>query len=133
MGIGEAIIDETSWKHALPVILIGLCLASCELAYPEVVVENRLGSSVLIKNISYNGCIWNRVLGPHESTSLERCLSGSDRVHFQMLMVGDDDLPLWFNYQTTQSHHAQYGGFLRVEITANDIEQDFSIPGPYGH
>ncbi|MBN2573215.1 MAG: hypothetical protein JXP73_01500 [Deltaproteobacteria bacterium] len=41
--------------------------------------------------------------------------------------------PMWFNYQTVSSKHVGYGGFYLFEITLDDMEQDFSIPGPYGH
>jgi hypothetical protein len=41
--------------------------------------------------------------------------------------------PTWFNYQTSSSKHVAYGNFYRFEITLDDMEQDFSIPGPYGH
>lgn len=41
--------------------------------------------------------------------------------------------PTWFNYQTISSQHVAYGNFYRFEITLDDMEQDFSIPGPYGH
>ena len=40
--------------------------------------------------------------------------------------------PLWFNYQTKQSFDIS-GGFHTFELTADDMEQDFSVPGPYGH
>jgi hypothetical protein len=41
--------------------------------------------------------------------------------------------PTWFNYQTISSRHASYGQLYRFEVTLADLEQDFSIPGPYGH
>ena len=41
--------------------------------------------------------------------------------------------PTWFNYQTISSKHVAYGSFYRFEVTLDDMEQDFSIPGPYGH
>ncbi len=40
--------------------------------------------------------------------------------------------PLWFNYQTKRSFDIS-GGFHTFELTADDMEQDFSVPGPYGH
>ena len=42
-------------------------------------------------------------------------------------------VPLWFNYETVSSQHADYDGFYLFRITPDGIEQDFSIPGPYGH
>jgi hypothetical protein len=44
-----------------------------------------------------------------------------------------NDLPFWFNYQTQSVKHARYGEFHRFVITLDDFEQDFSVPGPYGH
>jgi hypothetical protein len=41
--------------------------------------------------------------------------------------------PTWFNYQTVSVHRVGYGEFHIFEITLDDIEQDFSEPGPYGH
>jgi hypothetical protein len=42
-------------------------------------------------------------------------------------------VPTWFNYQTIAIEHVEYGHFYRFEITLDAIEQDFSVPGPYGH
>jgi hypothetical protein len=42
-------------------------------------------------------------------------------------------VPTWFNYQTVSVRHASYGQFYLFEITLDDMEQDFSVPGPYGH
>ena len=41
--------------------------------------------------------------------------------------------PLWFNYQTVSSKQVEYGSFDRFVLRQNDLEQDFSVPGPYGH
>lgn len=41
--------------------------------------------------------------------------------------------PMWFNYQTVRSMSVAYGEFRRFEITLTGLEQDFSVPGPYGH
>lgn len=41
--------------------------------------------------------------------------------------------PLWFNYRTITTFHADYGDYLRVELVPEDLEQDYTIPGPYGH
>ena len=41
--------------------------------------------------------------------------------------------PNWFNYQTISVKKVDYGGFQVFEITLGDMEQDFSVPGPYGH
>jgi hypothetical protein len=42
-------------------------------------------------------------------------------------------VPTWFNYQTISLKHVEDGQFRLFEITAADMEQDFSVPGPYGH
>jgi len=147
-------------------LLLGaLVLGGCEDIYPEVVVVNRTGEKILLRNASFSGCLWQQVLAFGESSSPGRCLPGEDRVHFQKLDVGsycqqqaedgtidgvcacsqgqclpadsDPDLvnerPLWFNYQTVTSYRVGYGEFHLVEITCEDWEQDFSVPGPYGH
>ncbi len=41
--------------------------------------------------------------------------------------------PLWFAYQTRALHAVGTGAFRVIEITLDGIEQDFSVPGPYGH
>ena len=41
--------------------------------------------------------------------------------------------PLWFNYQTISGKQVHYGSFYRFVLTGDDLEQDFSVPGPYGH
>lgn len=41
--------------------------------------------------------------------------------------------PLWFNYQTVSTEHAAYDQFHVFRITQDNVEQDFSVPGPYGH
>jgi len=134
-------------------VLISLA-GGCDLAYPETVVVNKLDQRVLVRNLSFNGCLWNTVLAYGEATSPGRCLPGEDRVHFEKFDAGaycqkqaddgtiegvcacntdgqpDDnpmdsglsnEVPTWFNYQTISSFRAGY------------IEQDFSVPGPYGH
>jgi hypothetical protein len=41
--------------------------------------------------------------------------------------------PMWFSYQTASPKHVEYGDFRIFEIRLSDMEQDFSVPGPYGH
>jgi hypothetical protein len=141
-------------------------LAGCDLAYPEVVIVNRTGEHVLIKNASFNGCAWDSVLAYGDATAPGRCLPGEDRVHFQkhdaeaycLEQAEDqtlegvcpcdrdrstadagvdsgliDEEPRWFNYRTLSIKSAEYGDFRVFEITLDDMEQDFSVPGPYGH
>jgi hypothetical protein len=77
------------------------------------------------------------VLAYGEATTSQRCLPGEDRVHFKKLDVtqaaaSPDTAPTWFNYQTSAEETADYGGFYLLTVTL-DMEQDFSIPGPYGH
>jgi hypothetical protein len=137
-------------------------LGGCDLAYPEAVVVNLASQTILLKNTSFNGCLWHGVLAYGDATAPERCLPGADRIHFQRLNAaaycqvqscgctspstrdgglstsidgGDDPsaTPTWFNYQTISIEHIGYGEFRRFEITLDDMEQDFSVPGPYGH
>jgi hypothetical protein len=42
-------------------------------------------------------------------------------------------VPTWFNYRTIAVEHVGYGEFHLVAITLENVEQDFSAPGPYGH
>jgi hypothetical protein len=139
----------------------------CETTYPEVVVVNMTGEHILLKNVSFSGCVWPDVLAYGEATSPGRCLPGSDRIHFQKLdtesycrqqaedgtiedvclcdpdtppeeegAIDDgliDEEPNWFNYQTVSVKRVDYGDFQLFEITSSDMEQDFSVPGPYGH
>lgn len=141
-------------------------LASCGEVYPEVVVVNETHERLLLRNVSFNGCLWDGVLAYGESSPPQRCPPGAGRVHFKKLDVtrycaeraelGVPDplcgggeqaeqatafpdsgespsVPLWFNYQTISEHEVGYGDFERIEIRADDLEQDFSTPGPYGH
>jgi hypothetical protein len=139
----------------------------CDLDYPEVAVVNRTQDPVLLKNPSFNGCVWNTVLVNGAATSPGRCLPGDDHVHFQKLDAAKycaeqaedgtlpgvclcdggvassrdggiqegltNAVPTWFNYQTVTVKHTSYGHFYLFEITLDDMEQDFSVPGPYGH
>jgi hypothetical protein len=123
-------------------------LVACDLDYPEVVVVNRAADPILLKNPSLSGCVWNVVLANGIATSPGRCLPGSERIHFQKMDAGtycrpqgadvqDEGLtssvPVWFNYQTRTTKDLDYGQFYLFELTPDDMEQDFSVPGPYGH
>jgi hypothetical protein len=147
--------------------LMSVATAGCDLRYPEIAIVNRTADPILIKNPSFNGCVWNTVLAHGKATSPGRCLPGEDHVHFQKLDAeaycreqaedgtlvgvcpcGDGGVPsrdggmlsglvnaepTWFNYQTVTVKHVDYGEFHLFEITPEDMEQDFSVPGPYGH
>ncbi|MFH1131728.1 MAG: hypothetical protein V1754_10355 [Pseudomonadota bacterium] len=149
--------------------MIIFCLAqiACDFAYPEVVVVNRTSEHILLKNVSFNGFIWDMVLAYDEATSPGMCLPGGDRIYFQKLdaesycqeqveggtidgvcpcdstsapgtNTGIDpglinEAPNWFNYQTVSIKTVSYGSFHLFEIISEDMEQDFSVPGPYGH
>ncbi|HET6438581.1 MAG TPA: hypothetical protein VFG59_11000 [Anaeromyxobacter sp.] len=110
---------------------------SCDVAYPEVVVSNYWGAHVLIRSPSFNGCVWNVTLAFGESTAPGQCLPGSDHVHFQKLDLdeeaSDQGVPVWFNYETISVKSVGYGTFHEFDVESNDVEQDFSVPGPYGH
>ncbi|MDD5222639.1 MAG: hypothetical protein PHE84_01500 [bacterium] len=147
-------------------MFILIVIVGCDLAYPEVAVVNKTNKYILLKNVSFKGCIWNTVLAYGEATSPQQCLPGEDKVHFQKFdaeeycqeQVKDGTInglcqcegsegitapvidaglinvnPTWFNYQTISIKHVGYGDFKVYEITLDDIEQDFSTPGPYGH
>lgn len=133
-------------------LLLGFALSAlvgCEVAYPEIVIVNRTAPELQLRDLSFSGCVWPTVLAFGEATSVERCLPGEDRVHFKTLDVsvyrpgetptpdagagGALPIPLWFNYQTASLHRVDYGDVRVFEITLDGLEQDFSIPGPYGH
>jgi hypothetical protein len=165
MGSGSGRHPMRYW-HLGASVLVAAALTGCDLSYPEIVVVNQTSDRVLIKNPSFNGCLWSTVLAYGSATSPGRCLPGEDRVHFQKLDAqaycqeqaadgtlagicacdggvapGDGDidpglvnaLPTWFNYQTVALEHVEYGQFRIFEIRLDRIEQDFSVPGPYGH
>jgi len=144
------------------VMLTSVLFNSCKMAEPEVVIVNKIAPEVLVRNPSFNGVVWNTVLRYGEATKPDRCLRGEGTVHFQKFdahyycrrqseyglidslcicdsswMSTDTDVisttPIWFNYKTIKSVVATFGGFQAIELTADDIEQDFSVPGPYGH
>ncbi len=151
----------------LAILILPIFSAGCDFAYPEVVVVNRTNEHILLKNVSFNGCVWDEVLGFEDATSPERCLPGEDKIHFQKFDVesycleqaqdgtlegvcpcepvqdsdSDEDInaglmdeePNWFNYQTISIKQIDYDDFYLFEITLEDMEQDFSVPGPYGH
>jgi len=144
--------------------IAALAVAGCDLAYPEVVVVNQTAETVQLRNVSFNGCVWEDVLAFGESTSPGRCLPGTDRVHFEKYdaaaycrdqaedgtidgLCPCEDVdgnaetmeeltnpePTWFSYQTTSTKTVEYGEFHTFEVILAEIEQDFSVPGPYGH
>lgn len=41
--------------------------------------------------------------------------------------------PMWFNYKTISVKEVSLGSFHVFYLRAGDIEQDFEVPGPYGH
>jgi len=147
---------------------MGLAVVSCDLAYPEIVVVNRTDPQILLRRVSFNGCLWDETLGYGSATSPRQCLPGEGYVHFQRFDVrrfcqkaakdgtidgiccsddsaqdcGPDKIrgsaliheePVWFNYRTVRVLSADYYDHHIVEITMGDMEQDFSVPGPYGH
>jgi hypothetical protein len=152
-------------RGLLPVAA-SLLLAACDLGYPEIAVVNRTAPYVLLRSLSFSGCKWEGVLAFGEASSLDRCLPGEDRIHFQKLdaqaycreqaadgaiegvcpcdagtaapdAATDPGLvnqePFWFNYQTVSAERVGYGELRVLAVTPADMEQDFSVPGPYGH
>jgi hypothetical protein len=160
-------LDHRDNRARFLCVLVSALLAGCDLGYPEVAIVNQTADPILIKNPSFNGCIWSTVLANGLATSPGRCLPGDDHVHFQKLnaeaycqeqtedgtlagvcpcdggVASSRDggiidglvnaIPTWFNYQTITVKHVGYGRFYLFEITPDDMEQDFSVPGPYGH
>jgi hypothetical protein len=141
-------------RRTSAVLVAGLLLGGCEYRYPEVAVVNGIGDQVLIREVSFNGCKWPTVLAMDETTSPGRCLVGDDKIHFEKLDIAEywseqtdgglaaqggvdqgppNPVPLWFSYQTISVKHVGQDAFYLFRITLDDIEQDFSVPGPYGH
>lgn len=153
-------------SRAIVCALALLGAASCEELYPEVLVVNEIDEAVLVRDASWNGCLWDEVLAFGETSSPGRCLPGEDRMHFVRLdatsycrdQVEDGTIPeicfcrpedepdedaldpglvneepMWFGYQTLTVFGAGPGDVVLVRLTASDMEQDFSVPGPYGH
>lgn len=143
-------------------VVASMLFCSCQMVEPEVVIVNKIAPEVLVRNPSFNGVVWNTVLRYGEATAPDRCLRGDGTVHFQKFdahkycrsqveyglidslcmcdsswISHDTDVisstPLWFNYKTIKSTDATYCGFQVIELTAEDMEQDFSVPGTYGH
>ena len=110
--------------------LVGL-LGACQEIYPEVVVVNLTSPDLQVRDPSISGCRWSAVLAYGEATSVGRCLPGADRVHFEK--QDTDDASAWFPYQTLTAHTLDYGDYRVIELRLEDMEQDFSAPGPYGH
>lgn len=133
---------------------------SCEEIEPEIIIVNEIGNQVLVKDISFNGCLWTSVLAYGETTSPKQCMSGPGRIRFQRFDVEEyckiqaeqgyidsicycddpiedptliNNIPLWFRYQTIKTRTAKLGHFHIFILTDEDQEQDFSAPGPFGH
>lgn len=139
-----------------------LFVLSCQMTDPEVVVMNDIAEDVMVRDPAFGGTVWNTVLRYGETTTPRRCMRGDFRVHFKKLSVhdycrmqakyrlidsiclcdsswisSDTDIicsvPNWYNYRTLSSQEAGFGDFLIFKLSGGDMEQDFSVPGPYGH
>lgn len=137
-------------------------LQSCDCLQPEVVIVNKTAEHILIRNPCFNGIVWNTVLAYGEATPPRRCMDGPGKVHFQKFdafeycrgqkedgtidslcscdPVSDsidsgliNTTPFFFNYQTLSTIDAVGNGYIVIELKLDDMEQDFSVPGPYGH
>jgi len=141
-------------------VTIGISV-SCDYLQPRVVVVNKTAEHILIKDPCFNGTIWNMVLAYGESTPQRQCLSGSGNVHFKKFdafqycrkqkegtidslcdcsdakVIRDSGLinttPFFFNYQTVSTIDAESNDLVIIELKLDDMEQDFSVPGPYAH
>ena len=142
-------------------LLCAVVMSGCQASYPEVVITNRVDDQIVLRDISYRGCLWPVTLQYGESTSPARCLPGHDRIHFKKhdICAKGRDLPAgqllhdcsalpfeevaadsadesapptWYPYQSDVEYRADYGEFHLIEITTA-IQQDFSAAGPVGH
>lgn len=128
-------MSRTGIQRGWRALACALWLMGCADAYSEIVVVNDIEERVLIRDVSFNGCLWSVVLAYGESTTPQRCAPGADRIRFEKLDTAKqtDETPLWFHYQTRSEHETGYSDFEKLEIRPNDVEQDFSVPGPHGH
>ncbi len=130
--------------------------------YPEVVVINKLGPAFMMKDISAGGCIYEGVVGYEKATAPMHCLPGNFRVTFKRINLekycqtqteygnldglclcdggtpnADTDIiskePLWYNYMTRTEYRFERGESYIIEIPPDAVDQDFTVPGPYGH
>jgi len=133
-----------AWPRIGPLLAATALLGACDLDYPEVVIVNRIAEGVMIRDPGFNGCRWNTTLAYGDHTVPKRCLPGEGRVHFRKMDLagyarkaakaeGDVPGPTWFNYRTAGARSVGQGDFAVIEIAGGDLEQDFSVPGPYGH
>lgn len=44
-------------------------LSACDVAYPEVIVINKTSEHIQLRNLSFNGCLWNTMLGYGQATA----------------------------------------------------------------
>ena len=69
-------------------------------------------------------------------TRADTVLSTASACAIQHEVSPDTDIidqdSIWFNYKTISATDADRGFFL-IELTEDNMEQDFSVPGPYGH
>ncbi len=153
-------MPSVSTEARLLASIASLVVAGCVDTYPRVTVVSDMPEHVTIREIGFSGCYWPVTLGRGDRTPPGQCVPGEDRVHFQKLdglaycqtQIEDgvvpscprDDPeeqdpglvntePTWFNYMTRESYTVDYWDTLVVTIRPGGIEQDFTVPGPYGH
>lgn len=140
-----------------------LLIPGCTLDEPEVVIVNLIDEQTMVANPSFNGAVWHTVLRYGEYSAPQRCLRGSDQVHFllfdpyaycraQAASGALDSLcpcdsttpappdstqssarPLWLTFQTISVHEASAGDYYIIELRANNIMRDYTTPGAAGH
>ncbi len=150
-------VPATFLKRLL--MVLSLLAGGCEMVQPEVVVINRLGEPVQIRDVSFKGCHWAAVLEPGQASPPCACQPGRGRVRFKLFDVQwfvnevvdaaerdileldpvDDHIgwklptPIWHAYRTAEQQTVDYGGFYQLDLTAAAIEQDFEAPVSVGH
>ena len=101
-----------------------LCVG-CDMAYPEIAVVNKTGERILIKDISFNGCLWSTVLAYDETAAPQRCLPGKDRVHFKKL-----DIEAYCREQIENDALDGLCACNNNTVNGNDIENETFIEEP---
>ena len=140
---------------AMAAALCGLGALGCDVAYSEVALRNATEAPLILRHLSFVGCLWEQTLEYGGTTAPHACPPGQGRVHFEKLDTrtpsgwrggADDDaaarartadesapVPVWFPYQTRSTYELGYGEFRVLSVTSDDLEQDFEAPAPFGH
>ncbi|MCG3173092.1 MAG: hypothetical protein GMKNLPBB_01269 [Myxococcota bacterium] len=117
------------WAQVLGAVAL---FAACGWEYPEIIVENQIGPTVMVRNVRYSGCVWPKVLAPGEKTTPRDCMPGDRRVFFEMTDASIPNEP-WLGFQTQVKVDASSPSPITVVLRADAIERDLAAPNRFGH